>query len=66
MQAGESWLLSMVSALLVVPSVIVPEGSNALINPAHPDADLIVAMALLKWHYDSCSGLMSPDTSIGG
>lgn len=51
-QAGESWLLSMASALLAVPSVIVPEESNVLINPAHPDAALIVATALRKWHYD--------------
>ena len=51
-QAGESWLLSRSSALLVVPSVIVPEESNVLINPQHPDATRIVATAVRKWHYD--------------
>ena len=51
-QAGESWLLSKSSALLVVPSVIVPEESNVLINPQHPDATRIVATAVRKWHYD--------------
>lgn len=52
MQAGETWLRSKASALLVVPSVIVPEESNVLINPQHPDVSRIVATALRKWHYD--------------
>jgi len=52
-QAGEAWLLSKASALLVVPSVVVPEESNVLINPLHPDAALIKATALRKWHYDT-------------
>ncbi|MBK4737289.1 RES family NAD+ phosphorylase [Noviherbaspirillum pedocola] len=51
-QAGEAWLLSKSSALLVVPSVIVPEEANVLINPLHPDASRIAASALRKWHYD--------------
>lgn len=50
-QAGEAWLMSNASALLVVPSVIVPEESNVLINPLNPDAARIVATALRKWHY---------------
>jgi RES domain-containing protein len=51
-QAGETWLQSKASALLVVPSIIVPEESNVLINPQHPDATCIMATALRKWHYD--------------
>jgi RES domain-containing protein len=51
-QAGADWLLSKASALLVVPSVIVPEESNVLINPLHPDAARLAATALRKWHYD--------------
>lgn len=51
-QAGEAWLMAKTSALLVVPSVIMPEESNALINPLHPDAARIVATVLRKWHYD--------------
>jgi len=35
-QAGETWLLSKATALLVVPSVIVPEESNVLVNPLPP------------------------------
>lgn len=52
LQVGEAWLLNKASALLVVPSVIVPEESNVLINPLHSDAARIVATALRKWHYD--------------
>ena len=52
-QAGEDWLLSKASALLVVPSVIVPEESNVLINPLHPDTARFVATAIRKWHYDT-------------
>lgn len=51
-QLGEAWLLTKASALLVVPSVIVPEESNVLINPQHLDAARIVATALRKWHHD--------------
>ena len=35
---GDAWLVSRRSALLKVPSVIVPESCNILINVAHPDA----------------------------
>jgi len=41
MQAGEAWLMGKASAFLVVPSVIVPEESNVLINPQHADTDRI-------------------------
>jgi RES domain-containing protein len=52
-QAGEAWLQSMASALLVVPSVIVPEETNVLINPQHPDSLRVSATPLRKWFYDS-------------
>lgn len=52
-RAGEAWLMSRASALLVVPSVIVPEESNVLINSLHPDAARIVATPLRKWLYDT-------------
>ena len=38
--------------LLVVPSVVVPEEHNVLINPAHPDAKGIAAQKVRKWLYD--------------
>jgi len=52
-QEGQAWLLGKASALLAVPSVIVPEESNVLINPLHRDAARIAATALRKWHYDA-------------
>ena len=35
---GTEWVRRSKSALMLVPSVIVPEEHNILINPAHPDA----------------------------
>jgi hypothetical protein len=37
-QFGADWLLAETSALLFLPSMIVVEEFNVLINPAHPDA----------------------------
>lgn len=50
---GTNWLIAKNSALLVVPSVIVPEERNVLINPRHPDSARIGAMVVRKWTYDS-------------
>lgn len=41
------------SALLEVPSVIVPEENNIIINPAHPDAGAITARKIRRWTYDA-------------
>ncbi len=35
---GQTWLAEGASAVLCVPSVIVPEERNFILNPAHPDA----------------------------
>jgi len=35
---GDDWLDRGATGLLIVPSAIVPETSNALLNPAHADA----------------------------
>lgn len=37
-ELGDAWLRRGASLLLRVPSVLVPEAFNMLINPAHPDA----------------------------
>ena len=37
-EIGDQWLDRASSALLQVPSVIVPRAKNFLLNPAHPDA----------------------------
>jgi RES domain-containing protein len=51
-QFGTGWIRSMASALLRVPSVIVPDEYNVLINPLHPDSSDIVAVKIRKWLYD--------------
>ena len=50
--AGDAWAARNRSALLQVPSVIVPEEANILINPAHPDIGKISAVALKRWIAD--------------
>jgi RES domain-containing protein len=49
---GEGWVKSLSSAVLEVPSVIVNEESNVLINPSHPDAGKIKAKSIRRWSYD--------------
>ena len=49
---GDTWLNSKLTAVLTVPSAIVPEDTVTLINPAHPDAKLITAQKIRKWIYD--------------
>lgn len=49
---GSNWLASGTSALLIVPSVIVHEEFNVLINPAHPDITKISAKKVRRWLYD--------------
>jgi len=49
---GTNWMRWGTSALLVVPSVIVPEEFNILVNPQHPDSARITAAKVRKWLYD--------------
>ena len=49
---GTRWVTGMTSVLARVPSVIVPEEFNVLINPAHPDAGRIKSVKVRKWLYD--------------
>lgn len=49
---GSNWAGAKTSAILLVPSIIVPEEVNVLINPAHPDAAGIVGRKVRKWLYD--------------
>ncbi len=50
---GDRWLLGQGSLIALVPSVIVPEECNALINPAHPGASSLVPTVIRPWTYDS-------------
>lgn len=52
MDTGDAWLKGAASALCEVPSVIVPEESNVLLNPTHPQAGRIRAVKLRRWTYD--------------
>lgn len=51
--AGNGWAASGISALLLVPSVIVPEETNILINPAHPEASRVKVKKRRRWTYDA-------------
>jgi RES domain-containing protein len=59
LDAGQAWIGGAGSAVLIVPSVIVPEEMNVLINPAHRDASGIQARKLRAWFYDA---RLAPDT----
>jgi len=50
---GDAWAIARAEALLVVPSVMIPDECNILVNPNHVDAKKIVATTIKKWIYDS-------------
>lgn len=49
---GTGWLRSGSSAVLVIPSAIVPEECCVLVNPAHADSASISAVKSRRWLYD--------------
>ena len=49
---GDNWIASAATLLLEVPSAIVPEEANVLVNPAHTDSQRIMATKVRKWTYD--------------
>lgn len=50
---GDTWLATGRSAALDVPSAIVPESRNILINPAHPDARTFQIVDTRPFGFDS-------------
>lgn len=52
-QIGDQWLDQSATALLQVPSVIVPIGKNFLLNPAHPDAAKVTIAAVVNAPFDT-------------
>jgi len=50
--AGSGWLSAGRTALLIVPSVIILEEDNVLINPAHPDGKRVAATKVRRFIYD--------------
>lgn len=49
---GDAWIKGNTAALLEVPSVIIHEEFNVLINPAHPDAVRTKASLIRQFVYD--------------
>jgi RES domain-containing protein len=49
---GAAWLAAGQSAVLRVPSAIVPADSNYLINPLHPDFEKLVIGPAEPFHFD--------------
>ena len=49
---GTEWARSLRTPVLVVPSVMVPEETNILVNPLHPSSASLVARKLRLWTYD--------------
>jgi RES domain-containing protein len=54
---GEEWITSQASAVLQIPSVIVPEESNFLINPRHSDSASLKATKIRRFQYDPRLGM---------
>jgi RES domain-containing protein len=49
---GDTWLREGATALLRVPSAIVPESANYLLNPAHADATRISIASAVRAAFD--------------
>jgi RES domain-containing protein len=49
---GNDWIDSNATLLLIVPSVVVPDESNVLINPRHVDMRDVRVRKVRKWLYD--------------
>jgi RES domain-containing protein len=50
---GTAWVRSCQSLLAEIPSIVVPDEFNVLINPGHPDAAKLIAKKIRRWNYDT-------------
>ena len=50
--AGDAWLNANDSVLLFVPSIVVPDEPNVLINPMHADADSLTCTKVRRFAFD--------------
>jgi RES domain-containing protein len=50
--SGSAWLVAARTALLSVPSVIINEEDNVMVNPAHADAAKLIATKIRRFIYD--------------
>lgn len=48
---GNGWVQAKTGLLAEVPSVIIPEEQNVLINPNHPDAAKLASTKVRRWTY---------------
>lgn len=55
-QFGRQWIASARHLMLLVPSVIIPEATNAVINPAHPAYPSVKLAVLREFHFDARMG----------
>lgn len=51
-KVGNKWVKSGASLLLMVPSAVIPEESNILLNPLHPDIKKCRAKIERQFQYD--------------
>jgi RES domain-containing protein len=50
---GDRWASSLETAVLQVPSVVVPPESNFILNPRHPDFSRIAPQAPIPFAFDT-------------
>lgn len=51
-EIGDEWIASLRTAVLAVPSTIIPEETNFLLNPAHPDFVKIVLGSPVPFYFE--------------
>lgn len=49
---GDNWVMSVSSAVLSVPSAVVPEERNYILNPRHPDFNLAQVAGPFPCYFD--------------
>ena len=50
---GDAWLLAGSTPVLEVPSAVIPDESNFLLNPRHGDAGKLETVSIRKFTYDA-------------
>ena len=55
-ELGTAWAATGAQVILVVPSAVIPEESNYLINPDHPDVKQLRVLPALPFRFDQRLG----------
>jgi RES domain-containing protein len=50
---GDEWIMQKRSLLLRVPSAVMPQSSNVLLNPAHVDAERVALVGIDNLNFDA-------------